>query len=93
MKLSADHIYYIVKDLFHRSIVIDDFQNELVDHIASCVERKMEGGKKFVDAYHLVLKSFGNTSGLRKIQRQTLRSRNQITVFMIENYFTIAMRN
>lgn len=93
MKVGSDHINYIIKDLFYRGIVLDDVQDELVDHIIECVEREMADGKKFIDAYHVVLKSFGHTSGLRKIQQQTLTSRNQKTVFMIKNYFIIALRN
>ncbi len=93
MKLSSEHINYIIKDLYHRGIVLDDFQQELVDHIAACVEKEMEDGKKFIDAYHQVLKSFGHTAGLRKVQWQSLQSGNQKTIFMLKNYFTVAVRN
>jgi putative ABC transport system permease protein len=92
-RLTADHIHYIIKDLHYRGIVHDDLQDELVDHIAECVEREMTSEKKFIDAYHHVLKSFGHTSGLRKIQKQTILSGDQKPASMLKNYFTIAFRN
>ncbi len=93
MKLGIDHINYIVRDLYYRGIVIDDLQGELVDHIATSVEKEMEKGTKFIDAYHLVLKSFGQTKGLRSVQQRALQSLNQKTSLMLKNYLSIAVRN
>lgn len=93
MQLNPDHIDYIVKDLHYRGIVYDGLQDEVLDHICSAVERKMESGKKFIEAYTEVLKAFGNTSGLRETQNQTLKIENQTTKIMIRNYLTIALRN
>jgi len=72
MKLSEDHISYIVKDLNYRGIVVEGIQEELIDHVCSSVEEEMEKGLRFIDAYHNVLKKFGHTSGLRETQKQTL---------------------
>jgi putative ABC transport system permease protein len=93
MTLTNDHISYIVKDLHYRGLVYDGLQEELIDHICTAVEERMEEGKKFLDAYHQVLRSFGNTSGLRKIQHQTLKVENKKTKIMLRNYLTIALRN
>jgi putative ABC transport system permease protein len=91
--LTDKHIDYIVKDLSYRGIVVDGFRDEILDHICSAVEIEIEKGKRFIDAYHEVLKSFGNTSGLRKTQYQTLKSKNQNGQLMIRNYLTIAWRH
>jgi putative ABC transport system permease protein len=91
--LNREHIDYIIKDLQYRGIVLEDFENEVADHMCSAVEKEMDKGKRFLDAYHHVLKSFGSTSGLRKTQRQIIKSENQIPTIMLRNYFTIAWRN
>lgn len=100
MKLTDEHINYIIKDLNYRGIVLEGFQDEVIDHVCSAVETEMDKvrlpdgqGKRFIDAYHEVLKSFGSTSGLRKTQQQTLKSENQKAKIMLRNYLTIAWRN
>src|SRR6478735_7386629 len=93
MKLTNDHITYIIKDLNYRGIVADGIQEELIDHVCTSVENEMDKGKRFIDAYHEVLKAFGNTSGLRTTQQRTLQSENQKVKNMIRNYLIIAMRN
>lgn len=72
MKLTNDHIDYIIKDLSYRGIIAEGIQNELIDHICSAVEKEMDSGKRFIDAYHPVLKSFGHTTGLRQTQRENI---------------------
>jgi putative ABC transport system permease protein len=93
VKLTSDHINYIIKDLHYRGVVYDDLEHELIDHIAACIENEMDKDKKFIEAYHQVLRSFGHTSGLRQIQLQTIHSENQKPSLMLKNYFTIAFRN
>lgn len=93
MQLTADHIDYITKDIQYRGIVVDGLKDELIDHICSAVETEMQSGKRFIDAYHEVLKSFGHTGGLREIQTQTLKVENQKTKIMLKNYFLIAVRS
>ncbi len=93
MNLSDDHIAYIIKDLNYRGIVLDGFRDEMIDHVCSAVEREMEKGNRFIDAYHEVLKSFGHTAGLRQTQKQTRQVENQKTKIMLKNYLTIALRN
>lgn len=93
MHLSQDHIAYIIKDLNYRGIVAEEVQDELVDHVCSATEKEMEGGKRFIDAYHTVLKSFGHTSGLRETQKQVIQIENKKPKGMLKNYFTVAFRN
>jgi putative ABC transport system permease protein len=75
VKLANEHIDYIVKDLNYRGIVAEGIQDELIDHVCSAVEERMEKEKRFIDAYHHVLKSFGHTAGLRETQKQVIKSR------------------
>src|SRR5690606_16913773 len=93
MQLNAEHIAYIIKDLHYRGIVAEGIQDELVDHVCSATENRMQQGHRFIDAYHDVLKSFGYTQGLRKAQFETLHAENHKTKIMFKNYLTIAVRN
>lgn len=93
MQLTAEHIDYITKDVHYRGIVVDGLKDELIDHICSAVETEMDNGKRFIDAYHHVLKSFGHTGGLREVQKQTLQFENQKTKIMLRNYLLIAIRS
>ncbi len=92
-ELTKDHIDYIIKDLNYRGVVAEGIEQEMIDHICSAAEAEMANGKKFIDAYHEVLKSFGHTSGLREVQKQTLKVENQKATIMLKNYLTIAFRN
>lgn len=92
-QLSNEHIDYIIKDLNYRGIVLEGFQDEVIDHMCSSVEEKMMRGKRFIDAYHEVLRKFGHTSGLQNTQKQVLLSENKTTKIMLRNYITIALRN
>jgi putative ABC transport system permease protein len=92
-QLSSEHIDYIIKDLNYRGVVLDGFQDEVLDHMCSAVEAKMEKGTRFIDSYHAVLKEFGHTSGLRETQKQILITDNKTVKLMLRNYITIAFRN
>src|SRR5688500_16353394 len=93
MNLTPDHIDYIIKDLQYRGVVLEGFQDEVIDHVCSAVETEMEKGKRFIDAYGYVLKTFGHSRGLRETQKETLLSENQTTRLMLRNYLKIALRN
>ncbi len=93
MSLSEEHIHFIIKDLNHRGLVVDGIQEELIDHVCTAVETKMQRGSRFAEAYAEVLGSFGQDPGLQETQRQVLRSENKKTITMLKNYFTIAFRN
>lgn len=91
--LTKDHIDYIIKDLSYRGIVAEGVQEELLDHICSITETEMDKGSRFIDAYHLALRSFGHTAGLRQTQKQIIKAENTNPMDMLRNYFTIALRN
>jgi putative ABC transport system permease protein len=93
VKLTNEHIDYIIKDLNYRGVVAEGIEEEMIDHICSATEAEMADGKKFIEVYHSVLKSFGHTNGLREIQKQTLKVENQKATIMLKNYLTIAFRN
>lgn len=93
MSLTEEHISYIIKDLNHRGILLNGFQEEVIDHVCSSVEAEMKNGIKFMDAYEKIISSFGNTEGLAEIQNETIQSRNSIFLPMLKNYLTIAFRN
>ncbi|MFZ6011634.1 MAG: ABC transporter permease [Bacteroidota bacterium] len=92
-QLNNEHIGFIIKDLHYRGIVLENFQDEVIDHVCSAVEAEMDKGHRFLDAYHNVLKTFGHTGGLRKTQQQIVRSENQTPRLMLQNYLKVALRN
>jgi putative ABC transport system permease protein len=92
VELMKDHIDYIIKDLHHRGIVLEGFDDEIIDHICTTVEEHMRSGKKFIDAYNATLRSFGNTDGLRETQKQVIQIRTK-TLPMLKSYFLLALRN
>lgn len=91
--LTSDQIDYITKDLNFRGIVADEFQDEVIDHVCSSVETEMEKERKFIEAYHIVLRSFGHTSGLLDTQEKVIKSETIKPKGMIKNYLTVAFRN
>ena len=93
MALNQEHIGYIIKDLHYRGIVLEECQDEIIDHVCSAVEATMENGVRFIDAYHIVLKSFGRDTGLRNIQHQIVQTETNTSTLMLRNYFKVAFRN
>jgi len=91
-QLTNEHINYIIKDLHYRGLVYEGLEDELIDHICSAVEKEMDDTKKFLEAYQSIIKQFGNTSGLRQIQQQTIQFENKNTKIMLRNYLIIALR-
>lgn len=89
-QLTEEHISYILKDLSYRGLVHEDVRQEVLDHICSSVEAEMRSGRRFFDAYQSVLKSFGNTSGIRRIQHQIIHTKPRA---MLKSYLLIALRN
>lgn len=93
LKLTDNHINYIIKDLHRRGIVAEGVQEEFVDHICTMVEAEMRKGARFIESYHEALRSFGHNAGLRETQREMLLLKNKTTKIMLRNYLTIAWRN
>jgi len=93
VKLSESNINFIIKDLNHRGIIAEGIQEELIDHVCTAVESKMEQGIRFADAYNEVLQSFGHEQGLQQTQNEVVRTENNYTSIMLKNHFIIAIRN
>jgi len=55
MALSPEHIDFIIKDLNYRGIIIEEIEAEILDHVCSAVEDRIEQGQKFQDAYDAVV--------------------------------------
>lgn len=91
-QLTEEHIHYIVRDLSYRGLVHEGLQEELLDHICSAVEEKMNSGTRFFEAYQQVIRSFGDTGGIRNVQHQVVHT-NTKPSNMFKNYFRIALRN
>jgi putative ABC transport system permease protein len=92
-ELTNEHISFIIKDLNHRGIVLESFQDEVIDHVCSAVESEMKKGVRFMDAYQSVISAFGHTRGLQDTQKQSIKSENKSTPRMLRNYFLTAYRN
>lgn len=93
MKLSGDHIDYIIKDLHRRGLVVEGIEDEVIDHVCSAVESRLQEGQRFADAYAEVLHSFGHEEGIQETQQQVIQSENKNTHVMLRNYLIIAYRN
>ena len=91
-ELTKDHINYIIKDLHYRGIVLEGFDDEIVDHICAGVEDQMKSGKRFIDAYTITLQAFGNTDGLQETQKEIIKLQTKSTP-MLKSYFILAVRN
>jgi putative ABC transport system permease protein len=84
--LTKENIDFIIKDLHHRGIILEGFEDEVIDHVCSAVENRVQNGERFADAYKEVIASFGDTKGLQDTQQKVKNN-------MFQNYFTIAFRN
>lgn len=93
MGLNDEHVSYIRKDLHFRGIVLEELQDEILDHVCCAVESEMDGGLRFFDAYQKVLRTFGYDKGLYTLQHQVVVRDAQKSTVMLRNYFKIALRN
>lgn len=93
MELSNEQIDYIQKDINYRGIVLEDLEEELLDHVCILVEERMSSGQRFIDAYDAVIQSFGSDQEIQQVQNQTLILSNNNAKIMFRNYFKIAIRS
>jgi putative ABC transport system permease protein len=93
MELKKSQINYIIADLHRRGLVYQPLEEELLDHVCTMVEEKMESGMRFMEAYQAALALFGNEQEIENIQQQTLFNTYSNTMAMINNYFKISFRN
>ncbi len=90
MELKKAQIEFIEDDLKQRGIIFDDLREDLVDHICTEVERRMEDGFTFMDAYHKSIKHF-KKRGFENLNNETASMLNSFT--MLRSYITLTFRN
>jgi putative ABC transport system permease protein len=93
MELKKSQIQFIISDLQRRGLVYQPLEEEMVDHICTMVEEKMESGMRFKEAYQSVLLLFGNDREIENIQQQSLNNTFSNTWAMINNHLKISFRN
>lgn len=93
MGLNSAHIQYIIDDLYRRGLVYEPLKDELVDHISCAVEDLMADGRRFREAYDMVLRRQFKPAELTRLQTRTLTEINQKPKIMIRNYLKTAYRN
>lgn len=91
--LTQDHISFIIRDLNRRGIILEGFQDEVIDHVCSAVEKEMSRGRNFREAYEEVVSAFGDSSGLHQTQDQVIKAQNPNIMSMFRNYFIVGVRN
>jgi putative ABC transport system permease protein len=89
--LNNENIDFIIKDLHRRGVLLDDIENEIIDHVCSAVETRMQNSERFIDAYESVINAFGNTNGLQQTQKEVLKNPKPVLI-MFRNYLTTAFR-
>ena len=72
MDLKSNQIDYIINDLHKKGLVYEPLEEEIIDHFCFMIERYMESGLNFGDAYRKALHSFGKSKAIIDIQQQTI---------------------
>ena len=71
MLLTDDQVQFIEWDLKQQGLYYQPLREELLDHICCAVEKAMENGSPFNQAYRQVTDRFGE-EGVLKVQSQTI---------------------
>jgi hypothetical protein len=82
MQLSDEHIAFILADIKANGIVIEDLQNNLLDHICCIVENEMPEGEDFYKFYGCIMPRFFKKD-LKEIEEET----NNLLTF--KNYYAM----
>jgi hypothetical protein len=82
MQLSDEHIAFILDDIKANGIVIEDLQNNLLDHICCIVENEMPEGEDFYKFYGCIMPRFFKKE-LKEIEEET----NNLLTF--KNYYAM----
>ena len=93
MELNKSQINYIISDLHRRGLVYQPLEEEMVDHVCTMVEEKIESGMRFMEAYQSALILFGNDQEIENIQQQSLYNTYSNSIDMINNYLKISFRS
>lgn len=70
LAINEKHVAYIRRDLTERGILLEDLNEDLIDHI--CCQIESSGQSDFETAYRQAIASFGE-EGFIKLQIQTYR--------------------
>jgi hypothetical protein len=70
-ELSEYQIDFVSEEIKSRGVNLDSLHNDLLDHICTSIERKMDEGLGFDSAFVQSIKLFG-PNGLMQVQHQTL---------------------
>ncbi|MEQ9593643.1 MAG: ABC transporter permease [Cyclobacteriaceae bacterium] len=90
MKLKGSQVEFIEEDLLRRGISFENLREDLVDHICSEVENRMESGTPFMDAYREAIRPF-SARGMSQLNQEATTNLNTLT--MLRSYFSLTMRN
>jgi len=93
MELKKSQIEYMIADLHRRGLVYQPLEEELIDHVCSMVEVRMEDGMRFMEAYRSALTLFGDEREIQNLQQQSLYNTYSTRFAMINNYLKISIRN
>jgi hypothetical protein len=88
MELRSEQIDFIITDLKERGLKKKNILDEIVDHVSTDVEARMELGETFESAYKNVIENFGK-KGLTNLESDIKKAR-QLFIFVDE---TITPRN
>jgi putative ABC transport system permease protein len=89
MKLKDAQIELIEKDLGRKGITYDPLHEDLVDHVCSEIEERMEKGESFRNAYDRVMDRF-EQRGLPELNKETVSILSHFT--MLSNFLTSSLR-
>lgn len=70
-QLSELQVEFVSDEIRERGVDLDDLHEDLLDHICTSIERRMDDGEPFESAYEQTIKLFG-PGGLMQVQEQTL---------------------
>ena len=69
-ELSEQQVALISAYIKQHGIAQDELHDDLLDHVCTSIERLMDDGKNFEDAFEQTIKLFG-PGGLKQVQQQT----------------------
>ncbi len=90
--LNDKQVSYVQFEIEKRGVVYAPVKDEFVDHICCEVEKAMDSGRAFIDAFENVIKEYPVTR-IKKIQWNTYHETNSKTRIMFKNYLKIAWRS
>lgn len=70
-QLSELQVEFVSEEIRQRGVDLQDLHEDLLDHICTSIETRMEEGEPFESAYEQTIKLFG-PGGLMQVQEQTL---------------------